>query len=149
MFFLKALPTEDMIKRYEAAFPQANAKHIDQALIMMRRASLLIRDLEAYFANYDLSLLRFLILIVLDREPSRSRLTISEIRDRIDVSKPVMTRTLNSLEDASYIESKNSEHDRRNKFIQLSATGEDKLNQVLPGYFELISKFMKDEKHEV
>ena len=72
MFFLKELPTNNMLERYKGLFPSENLTHTKEALSMLRRASLLMRNLEAYFASHGLSQLKFLILIVIHREPEKN-----------------------------------------------------------------------------
>jgi DNA-binding MarR family transcriptional regulator len=142
MFFLKELPTRQMLEGYHTRFPKMNVSALEEALIMMRRASLLVRRLERYFDVHGLSLLRFLILIVIDREPERDGLSIGEITERVDVSKPVMTRTLKSLEQDGLISITSQGEDKRVKCVCLTPKGAAMLNDVLPGYFSLIDEFM-------
>ncbi|MBV7257503.1 MarR family transcriptional regulator [Pacificimonas sp. WHA3] len=139
MFFLKDLPTQRMLQRYAAEHPEMDVDKVAAALTMMRRASVLIRALDAYFAAFDLSLLRFLILIVIDREAADARLTIGDIGRRIDVSKPVMTRTLKRLADGGLIDIAPDGADKRSKVVTLTAAGQDRLARTLPGYFKMIS----------
>ena len=96
MFFLKELPTEQMVKDYVAKTGVGSTDTISKALLMLREASHLIRLLDAYFSSHDLSQLKFLILVVIDREPEIDSLRQSEINQRLDISKPVLNRTINS-----------------------------------------------------
>ena len=98
MFFLKELPTQTMIDKYAAQFAEMDREKFSDALHMLRRASLLIRKLEAYFSKHGLSQTRFLILMVLDREPETDSLTISDIVDRLDVSKTCNYKHFKNLE---------------------------------------------------
>ncbi|WMS40935.1 MarR family transcriptional regulator [Acuticoccus sp. MNP-M23] len=146
MFFLKELPTRAMMERYSARFPAMNVDAVDDALTMMRRASLLVRRLEAYFAQHGLSQLRFLVLIVVDREPDRDDLTIGEVIDRLDVAKPVMSRTLQAMAEAGLITVNPHGTDKRAKTIALTNTGKQTLDRVLPGYFQEIDQFMTNQE---
>jgi DNA-binding MarR family transcriptional regulator len=143
MFFLKELPSRGMIEAYTSRYDGVDSETVADALHMMRRASLLIRRLEAYFAEHQLSQLRFLVLIVIDREPERTSLSPNEIAERLDVSRPVMTRTLKSLVDDALIETSGSDRDRRSKDVRLTDAGRKRLLRALPGYFALIMSFMK------
>lgn len=143
MFFLKELPTKRMLETYARRYPEMNRDAVEEALWMLRRASLLIRELEAYFATYDLSQLRFLIMIAIDREPDRDGLSVSEIAERLDVSKPVMTRTLQSLIAADLVQLCCDMTDKRLKIARLTAAGAAKLAAIMPGYFMLIDDFMR------
>jgi len=110
---------------------------------MMRDASLLLRELEGYFSEYGTSQLRFLVLIVIDREPQRQSLLASEIAERIDVSRPVMTRTLKNMLEDKLITMEADSRDGRAKSVALSKTGKLFLKKILPGYYQVISSFME------
>ena len=92
MFFLKELPTESMVEEYVSKTKVGNSETITGALSMMREASQLIRLVDAYFSSHNLSQLKFLILVVIDREPNIESLRQSEINQRLDVSMPVLNR---------------------------------------------------------
>jgi len=130
-----------MVERYAADYPNLDVDATLIALHAMREASLLIRRLESYFAAHGLSQLRFLVLIVIDREPDRDALSISEIIDRIDVSKPVMSRTLGKLEADGLVDIGSNDDDGRLKTVRLTATGSAKLASLLPGYYEILAEF--------
>ncbi|WP_300057505.1 MarR family transcriptional regulator [uncultured Roseobacter sp.] len=140
MFFLKELPSRRMVDGYANRFPDVDANRVLDALLLMRRASLLIRDLEAYFAQHDLSQLRFLTLILIDREPERDCLAASEIAERLDVSRPVVTRTLQGLEKADLIAISENAEDARSRNVALTLAGKGKLDKVLPGYFAILHR---------
>ena len=142
MFFLKTLPTRETLDRYGLRFPNMRVDVVDEALHMLRRASLLMRELETYFAGHELSQTRFLMLIVLDREPSRNSLLVSEIADRLDVSRPVITQTLRALQTAKLVSVSVSKEDARSKSVTLTKAGREKLTRVLPGYYDVIQRFM-------
>ncbi|WP_394391244.1 MarR family winged helix-turn-helix transcriptional regulator [Shewanella woodyi] len=143
MFFLKELPTEIMLNKYTSDLTNDEKNSIIEALRIMRQASLLIRSIETYFSAHDLSQLRFLILIVIDREPNRSSLYPHEIASRLDVSRPVLTRTLKSLIEDGLLTSSNDETDKRAKKITLTKKGITCLSKVIPGYFNEINKLME------
>jgi DNA-binding MarR family transcriptional regulator len=139
MFFLKELPSRQMVDGY-ADLHGVDATIVEDALSLMRQASLLIRRLEAYFAEHDLSQLRFLILIVIDREPDRQSLTIGEITGRLDVAGPVVTRTLKMLSEDALIAIEPDTKDRRTRHVSLTSDGREKLAAVLPGYFRILAE---------
>jgi hypothetical protein len=68
MFFLKDLPSRQTLEAYKASYPSKNVDRVDVALHMLKTARLLKRELDNYFAGHDLSQLRYLIPVVLDRE---------------------------------------------------------------------------------
>ncbi len=142
MFFLKALPSREMVDSFADQYSEVQTDDVLDALGMMRNASVLVRQIDQYFAEKGLSQLKFLILMVVSREPERDSLRIQEILDRIDVSKPVMTRTLNGLEKDGLISMVSAVSDKRGRLVSLSTKGRKTFDRVLPGYFLLIAKFM-------
>ncbi len=143
MFLLKELPTRQMLEAYQQRFPDMQIEAVESALHLLRQASLLMRALDAYFAQHDLSQLRFLILVVLDREVDRDGLMASEVAERLDVSRPVMTRTLKTLASDGMLDFDEHASDGRAKLIRLTDKGRRTLHKVLPGYYREIEQFMQ------
>ena len=150
MFFLKSLPTRTMVERYFTAIPahdranDGSPERVLQALSMMRSASLLIRKVERHFSAHDVSQLKFLVLVVIDREAVRTGLRHSEVGDRIDVSKPVLSRVIRSLVGEGLLSEAKDAYDARSLRLRITRAGKDKLADVLPGYFEIIDAHMYD-----
>ena len=142
MFFLKELPTRQMLESYEARYSDMNADAVADALVLLRRGSLLMRELDAYFTVHGLSQTRFLVMIVIDREPELGGLLASEIADRLDVSRPVVTETVKALARAGLLNSAQAPEDGRAKRISLTPSGQAALSDLLPGYFAIIADFM-------
>jgi DNA-binding MarR family transcriptional regulator len=142
MFFLKELPTKAMLDKYTSDLTSGEKSSITEALSIMRQASILVRNIETYFSAHELSQLRFLILIVIDREPDRTSLYAHEIASRLDVSRPVLTRTLKRLIEDGLLTSSNDKTDKRAKKIALTKKGITCLSEVLPGYFNEIRNSM-------
>ena len=129
-----------MVDGYADQFADVDVAQVLDALRLMRRASLLIRELEAYFARHDISQLRFLTMILIDREPERDCLAASEIAERLDVSRPVVTRTLQGLEKAGLVKISENADDARSRNVTLTPEGKGKLDEVLPGYFAILHR---------
>ncbi len=142
VFFLKKLPSKQMIEGYAARYEGVDPDRVADVLSSMRDASLLVRRLEMYFAQFDLSQLRFLAMIVIDREVERESLSVSEIADRLDVSRPVVTRTLQSLDTAGLVSTGQNKDDGRSKHVWLTPAGDTVLKNILPGYFAILNEGM-------
>jgi len=145
MFFLRELPTEMMIDGYVSKIGVGDVDTVSRALSMMRDASQLGRLLDAYFASHNLSVLKFHILMVIDREPDVDSLRQSEINQRLDVSKPVLHRTVASLLKEGLLVRSDDPADSRTHRLALTHQGQTVLADVLPGHFETISNFMKEK----
>ena len=145
MFFLKDLPTQDMLQGYKARVPAMEAESVEAALKLLRRASLLLRELEAYFARHGLSQTRFLILVLLDRDPKVAGLSATDIAAKLDISKPIVTNTLKALAEEGLLKVAANKEDRRARWVKLTAKGRRRLQALLPGYFALIQDFMAQD----
>ena len=137
MFFLRDLPTPAMIQQYVSDHLAVDS--VSEALIVMRRGSLLVREVDRYFESDGFSQLRFLVLIVIDREPERDWLTPGDLAARIDVSKPVLARTIAMLIDAGLLQSTPAPDDARCKQLRLTKVGQERLIGLLPGYFKILT----------
>lgn len=142
MFFLRELPTRMMIDGYVSTTGVGDVDAVARALSMMREASQLERLLDAYFNSHNLSQLKFHILIVIDREPETDSLRQSEINQRLDVSKPVLHRTVTSLLKDDLLARRDDPEDSRAHRLALTDKSKTALAAILPGYFETISVFM-------
>ena len=139
MFFLDELPTQQMLDKYSAQYPQMQPQKLYDALYFLRKASLMIRDLDAFFASCELSQTRFYILMLLDREPDNAQLTLMDICKKMNISKAVTSRTVNLLKTAGYIDETAHETDARAKCLSLTPSGREKLHAVLPDYYLFIN----------
>ena len=144
MFFLKELPSSRMVEGYAELNPSLDVDAARNALRSMRQASLMVRQIEACLAEHGLSQLRFLVLIVIDREPDRDHLGVTEIANRLDVSKPVVTRTLSRLVADDMIRIETDPADARAKLVRLTAEGRAKLEAVLGPYFALLTRLGRE-----
>lgn len=144
MFLLKDLPTRDILEAYRDRFPEMDVAATERALALLRDASRLLRRIEAYFTEHGLSQTRFLILILLDREPGRDGLSLTALADKLDVSKPVVTTTVKALAGEGLLEVSGDAQDRRGKRLRLTDMGRARLHALLPGYYQVINDFMAD-----
>ncbi len=130
-----------MVENYQQDYKQINVNTVEKNLSTLRNASILLRELEEYFASFGLSQLKFLVLIVIDRDLDKNSLTSAEISERIDVSKSVLSRSINKLIDDNLLKSQSDGQDGRTKQLSLTKKGHKTLQSLLPDYFTLISKF--------
>ncbi|MEL7348899.1 MAG: MarR family transcriptional regulator [Pseudomonadota bacterium] len=138
MFFLKDLPTQAMLEGYSARFAGMAPEAVAEALARLRWASLLLRDLEAYFAQHGLGQTQFLVLMVIDREPERETLLPSEIADRLDISRPIVSNVTRRLIEQGLLTQTTTRGDARTRPLKLTEAGADRLSALLPGYFDLL-----------
>jgi len=70
----------------------------------------------------------------------------NEIAEKLDVSRPVVTRTLQGLQQAGLIRISGNKDDARAKEVSLTPLGESKLGEVLPGYFGILHDAMPNSE---
>lgn len=145
MFFLKALPSRAMVDRYVGETGTGEPNVILQALTMMHSASQLIRDIEKHFAAHGLSQLKFLVLVVIDREDSDEGLRHADVAARMDVSKPVLSRSVRALVKSGLLTEVADGEDARSRRLTVTTDGKEVLARVLPDYFDIIQRHMTGE----
>ncbi|WP_298918296.1 MarR family transcriptional regulator [uncultured Algimonas sp.] len=153
MFLLKVLPARHMVERYvdELGVNGSGAGDPDMilsALDMMRSASLLIRKVERHFSMHGLSQLKFVILVVIDRERHEAGLRHADVAARIDVSQPVLSRTIRALVEGGLVAQTPDPSDARVQRLRLTAAGRDRLHAALPDYFDIIGTHMRGVAEE-
>lgn len=142
MFFLKDLPTREILDAYKRRFPTMDVPAVNNALRLLRSASVLLRDLEQYFAAQGFSQTRFLICILLDREPGGSGLQACALADKLDVSKPVVSKTLAALQAEGLVQAAPHNEVKRAKQLTLTPEGRKRLYALLPGYYVILERHM-------
>lgn len=139
MFFVKELPSTDMVAGVTSSLPEVSPSRVLSVLTRLRAASVLLRNIEAYLRTHGLSQTQFLAMMMIMREPERTSLSAVEIAARLDVSKPVLSKALASLTDKGLIAPARSQpSDRRQKQLSLTPDGARRFAEVLPGYFHLM-----------
>ncbi|MAK61675.1 MAG: MarR family transcriptional regulator [Ponticaulis sp.] len=136
MFFLKYLPMQALIANYSGHYPAGAEPRIADKLQLLREASVLLRELEEYFREHDFSITRFLICVSLDQ--AKDGLTHSQIVERIDVSSPVISRSLKALVDEGLVEIVVDDENARIRRQCLTEMGRERLTSLLPGYYQIL-----------
>ena len=67
----------------------------------------------------------------------------SQIRERIDISRPVLTTTLKGLKREGFIKIGEAPDSGRALQATLTRSGASKLQELLPSYFEVIREHMR------
>ena len=135
MFFLKDLPTPEMINQFSDVTAGTSAEAILRQLTLLRDASRTLRRVEAYLADHGFSQTQFLTIMVIVREPGRAGLSPAEIADRLDVSRPVLSKVLATMERNGLITRIAQKDDGRRVEMRLRPEGQARFDALLPGYF--------------
>ncbi|SDZ13599.1 transcriptional regulator, MarR family [Jannaschia faecimaris] len=138
MFFLRDLPDLDMIAGFGPATGGADPDAILSQLNALRDASLRLRRIERFLSSHGFSQAQFLTIMVIVREPGRDALSPAEIAARLDVSRPVLSKMLVTMERNGLVTRLADKTDGRRSEISPTTEGRARFDALLPGYFEAL-----------
>jgi DNA-binding MarR family transcriptional regulator len=142
MFFLEDLPDQRTLQAFAKRFPEMRIDSTAACLRLLRVASHLFRHLEEHFATHQLSLARFLVLIVLERTTHKQLMPV-EIARQLGVSKKNTSRLLAYMETDKLVSRTSHQTDGRASVISIEPKGANLLNSALPGYYGIFNRTMK------
>ena len=111
---------------------------------MLRVHSALVKELDAeLMAQHDLPLSSYEVLISLQVATDR-RLRMAELADALLLSRSGMTRLVDRLERAGYIERVSCDADGRGMYAALTDAGEDLLRRARPSHLDGVRRRFLD-----
>ena len=102
--------------------------------------SLLYRQMEDYFKDYELTPVKFNTLLLLKHLGGKAGLSQNEICHHLIVSPSNITRLIDRLIMDGFVERNLSKEDRRVKLIKISLQGSAILEKLFHGYGEMIQQ---------
>jgi DNA-binding MarR family transcriptional regulator len=141
MFFLKDLPTPDTLQAMATRFPDLEPSALTACAELLRTGSDLLAGFEKFLRGHGLSQGRFLILVVLYRDPVNG-LMPTVLAEKIGVTKATMTGLLDTMEKDGLIERRPCPGDRRSHLVEIRSKAVKMLEEILPTYYKLISYTM-------
>ena len=78
----------------------------------------------------------------------KEELTVSELTAKLKAKGPAVSRTLKTLEDKGYIERDVNKADRRNTYVKLTASGEQKQEEQVRQQNEAVAKNRPEAKND-
>lgn len=142
MLQVKDIPNAEILKKFADRYPQADIRSVITFLNLLRVGSDLSQGLNSYLAEYDLLQGRWWVLLLLMREDSLSS-TPSALAEKAGVSRATMTGLLDGLLREKLISRVHAKQDRRQIQIRLTALGQAKLDEVMPGYYQRVNQLMQ------
>jgi DNA-binding MarR family transcriptional regulator len=124
-----------------------------EAYLMLRQVGHCVRSaLEERIAQAGISHGRFMLLVVLDRDPEQP-MAASELAEQAGVTKQTITSLLDGLEKDGLVCRQPHPQDRRSVVVQLLDPGKQLLKQVLPGMYrkqvEMLAHLSREEKRQL
>ncbi len=142
MLQVKDIPNAEILQKFADHYPQADIESVMAFLTLLRVGSDLSQALNLYLAQFELLQGRWWVLLLLMREDDLTS-TPSVLAEKAGVSRATMTGLLDGLLREKLIKRFHGKQDRRQIQISLTALGQAKLNQVMPGYYLRVSKLMQ------
>lgn len=142
MLQVKDIPNVDILQKFAERYPQADINSVMAFLNLLRTGSELTQGLNRYLAEFDLLQGRWWVLLLLMRETNLSS-TPSILAEKAGVSRATMTGLLDGLLRDKLITRVHGKQDRRQILVRLTALGQERLDQIMPGYYQRVSKLMQ------
>ncbi len=141
MFFLLDQPSQNEFEALSSRYDKMEISSTRALVKLLRTGSDLLAGFEKLLGTYGLSQGRFLILVVMNRNPEKE-ITPSLLAEKIGVTRATMTGLIKSLEKDRLIGRNMIESDRRRQCLKLTPGGIRVLEAILPDYYGRISRLM-------
>ncbi|HIC46929.1 MAG TPA: MarR family transcriptional regulator [Methylophaga aminisulfidivorans] len=141
MLQLKDLPDKAILEKFASRYPEVDINAVMQFLHLLGVASELSVGLDNFLRRYDLLQGRWWVLILLMREDSFIS-SPSKLAEQSGVSRATMTGLLDGLAREGLIQRIVDEKDKRQTQIKLTKKGQQKLDEVMPDYYQRLGQLM-------
>lgn len=141
MFFLQDIPSDKVLKEFSEAYPDMDPLAVKTCLNLLKTGSNVLSGYEAMLNHHGLSTGRFLVLIILERNPEL-HLKPSEVAEKLGVSRATASGLIQKLEKQALISRFDDSSDRRQHLIGITEEGRALIRTILPDYYRRISAVM-------
>ncbi|MCO5388636.1 MAG: MarR family transcriptional regulator [Desulfosporosinus sp.] len=114
----------------DSSYPDLNVRDIELFISFMRTTSDISKELHLRFADFNLSMGKLLVLLILNQKKGDS-LTPSEIADFSKVTRGTITGLIEGLEKDEFITRSMSNSDRRMIAVNITEHGQAALETIL------------------
>ena len=122
-----------MTRRRTALLPPEEDLRVETYMDLMRTYEAIARTSREAFKGLGLTMQQYNVLRILYvRDPDRDGLSCQQISERLIHRVPDITRLVDRLAAAGWVDRERSEEDRRVVLTRLTDTGWDKVEQVHP-----------------
>lgn len=141
MLQLQDLPSKDILRKFAERYPQADISAVSTFLYFLRVATDVSLALDQCLSRHGLLQGRWWVLILLMREDDQ-RSAPSVLAEKAGVSRATMTGLIDGLERDGLVQRVYGSEDRRSVMVQLTADGQQKLDEVMPDYYSRLRECM-------
>jgi DNA-binding MarR family transcriptional regulator len=141
MLLLKELPTSQSLKKFVQRYPDADISAISDFVNLLRASSDISTALDKLLAKHELLQGRWWVLVLLMRQDNLTS-TPTDLAEKAGVTKATMTGFIDGLVREGLVTRLMDEVDRRKLLIKLTDAGQQKLDMVMPDYYQKVSALM-------
>lgn len=141
MFYLLDQPTEEEFENLAGRYREMAPSSVQAAVTLLKTGSDVLTGFEKMLRTYGLSQGRFLILIVMNRQPDQAT-SPSALAEKIGVTRATMTGLINGLVKDGLLRRASHSGDRRRQALWLTDHGRSLLEALLPDYWSRIYNLM-------
>lgn len=141
MFYLLDQPTEEEFENLAQRYREMEPSSVKAAVTLLKIGSDVLTGFEKMLKVYGLSQGRFLILLVMNRQPDKST-TPSVLAEKIGVTRATMTGLIDGLARDGFVKRFSHKSDRRKQNLRLTDSGKTALEKLLPDYWSRIHNLM-------
>lgn len=132
--------TLELLARIEAdwreARPDVDPTPMLTVIAVQRTSALLERELEAFFASFDLTPQSFDVLATLRRSAPPEGLLLSKLGTLMAITPPAVTKRVDHLEGRGLVKRHPHASDRRALLVRLTDEGRALVDAVLPRHLD-------------
>jgi DNA-binding MarR family transcriptional regulator len=145
----KDVPKHEALKAHAARYPDLDPSAVEACIALVRVAGEMVSAFGEHFARHGTSQGRFIILVLLNRDPDQS-LSPSALAEMSSVTRATITGLLDGLESDGLVRRVPTASDRRSHSVCLTAKGKRFMNKMMPDHFKrmagLMSKLNEKER---
>lgn len=140
LFFSQPPSAEQIKNSLSQELSSIDPESISSYLAMRKLHSQIDISLDSYFADYNLSSGRFILLLLLLENPNG--LMPSDLAIRVGVTQATISGVINNLVKSNFVERQQHQQDGRAFVIKLTDHGQQLLSRLQPDFYSRISEFM-------
>jgi DNA-binding MarR family transcriptional regulator len=142
VFYLLDQPTEEEFQNLARRYKEMAPSSVKATVKLLKTGSDVLTGFEKMLNNYGLSQGRFLILIVMNRQPDKLT-TPSILAEKIGVTRATMSGLIEGLAKNGFIKRLSHGSDRRKQKLKLTNKGVTLLENILSDYWSRIYNLMR------
>lgn len=145
--YIQEIPENDLLQqKFNQHFPAIDVKSLRTYMLMRKLSTDLDVALDSYFSQYNLSVGRFTLLILLEVSPEG--LMPSELAHQVGVTQATISGLINSLEKAGFVQRATHHRDGRAFVIKMTPQGSEFVQKISPDYYARVEAFMNEFNDE-